>query len=296
MTELVRLKTRPSRDGKTFKYLLDYVDENGKRRRISLGHADKRKAEQEKVQLGRELRMGITAPESMKLSDFLKDSLNRSRGQVREGTLLEYSISMTHFIKVTGDIDLRNVRHTYGEHFVQACLDGGNSAATANKKVRGIKRLFQLAVERSQLEKNPFQYVRKPKSPRRKVRIYTEDECYHLLKNAKEFRFGGGLAWDLLIATALCTGMRRGELLNTTWRDIDFDKQTMDVSPKINTDQTWEWHIKDTERRTLPLTDEMVLLLVQHHAKQPEAYSYVFISPSRYDRIQQQRQQGKWTV
>ena len=45
MAELVRLKTRPSRDGKTFKYRLDYIDEKGKRRRISLGHADKRKAE-----------------------------------------------------------------------------------------------------------------------------------------------------------------------------------------------------------------------------------------------------------
>ena len=39
MTELVRLRTRPSRDGRVFKYLLDYKDENGKRRRISLGHA-----------------------------------------------------------------------------------------------------------------------------------------------------------------------------------------------------------------------------------------------------------------
>lgn len=37
MRELVRLRARPSRDGKTFMYLLDYVDENGKRKRISLG-------------------------------------------------------------------------------------------------------------------------------------------------------------------------------------------------------------------------------------------------------------------
>ncbi len=41
MKELVRLTTRPSRDGKAFVYLLDYIDENGKGRRISLGHADR---------------------------------------------------------------------------------------------------------------------------------------------------------------------------------------------------------------------------------------------------------------
>ena len=48
MSKLVRLRTRPSRDGKGFVYLLDYVDINGRRRRISLGHADKRKAESQR--------------------------------------------------------------------------------------------------------------------------------------------------------------------------------------------------------------------------------------------------------
>ncbi len=32
-------------------------------------------------------------------------------------------------------------------------------------------------VERGQLEKNPFQHVRKRKVPKRKVHIYTDDEC-----------------------------------------------------------------------------------------------------------------------
>jgi len=44
MESLVRLRTRPSRDGKTFKYFLDYKDENGKRRQVSLQHANRRKS------------------------------------------------------------------------------------------------------------------------------------------------------------------------------------------------------------------------------------------------------------
>jgi hypothetical protein len=70
MNELVRLKTRPSRDGKTFIYRLEYTDEDGKRRRISLGHADKRKAERQRAQKERELRMGIVGPVSMRLSHY----------------------------------------------------------------------------------------------------------------------------------------------------------------------------------------------------------------------------------
>jgi hypothetical protein len=45
--KLVRLRTRPSRDGSSFTYLIDYVEENGKRRQISLGHADRKKAERQ---------------------------------------------------------------------------------------------------------------------------------------------------------------------------------------------------------------------------------------------------------
>jgi len=52
--------------------------------------------------------------------------------------------------------------------------------------------------------------------------------------------------------------MRRGELLNTTWQDIDFERKTIDVAPKEDTKETWEWHIKDTDRRTLPLISNSV--------------------------------------
>lgn len=86
MNELVRLRTRPLRDGKTFVYMLDYIDENGKRKRPSLGHANKRKAERQRDQKERELRMGIVAPESMRLKTFLEDSLARTGNQIREST------------------------------------------------------------------------------------------------------------------------------------------------------------------------------------------------------------------
>jgi integrase len=99
-----------------------------------------------------------------------------------------------------------------------------------------------------------------------------------------------------LIVVALATGLRRGELLNCTWRDVDFEEQTIKVSPKANTAKTWEWLIKDTDRRTLPLTDALTQLLVDHHGRQPEGHPYVFVPPLRYDYIQRElRAKGKWT-
>jgi hypothetical protein len=48
--------------------------------------------------------------------------------------------------------------------------------------------------------------------------------------------------------------------MNTTWRNIDFANMTMDVSPKNDRQDTLEWHIKDTDRRTLPLTADLARL------------------------------------
>jgi hypothetical protein len=57
--------------------------------------------------------------------------------------------------------------------------------------------------------------------------------------------------------------------------DIEFEEQTIRVAPKEETAETWEWLIKDTDRRTLPLTDELTQLLVDQQGRQPEGYPYV---------------------
>lgn len=295
MRQLVKLWKRPSYDGKRFTYYLLYTDEQGKRRQKSLGHADARKAERKRAQLERELRMGIVEPGSMKLSEFLEDNLVRTGKQIRESTHRECRCAMNHFIEVIGNIDYQRVRLRHGELFLQACLDQGNSPATVAKKLRHLKRLFQLAINRKQLEEHPLQYIEMPKCPKRKVEVYTADECGRILKAARDYQPETSVRWELLTILALSTGMRRGELLNTIWVDIDFDAKTIEVSPKKDTNTTWEWHIKDTDRRKLPLTEKLIVMLANHQSQQPEGSPYVFVPRSRYDHIQKLRRKGKWT-
>ena len=78
MRQLVRLNKRVSSDGSRFTYVLRYVDSSGKRRWETLGHSDKRKAEKQRTQKERELRIGHVDPASMRLSDFLEDSLAKT--------------------------------------------------------------------------------------------------------------------------------------------------------------------------------------------------------------------------
>ena len=177
MKQLVKLWQRPSWDGRSFTYYLIYFDENNKRKQKSLGHANKRKAERQRAAFERELRMGIMDPCSMNLSTFIENCIDRTRGQVRENTISEYDSTMKQFIKIIGNVDYKKIQHKHGELFIQACLDSGNRPATVRKKIGTLKRIFQLAVERGQLDANPFRFVRKPKSTSKAIRVFSEKEC-----------------------------------------------------------------------------------------------------------------------
>jgi integrase len=297
MKQLVKLNKRPRRGGRQFTYALRYTGEDGKRRCESLGHADRRRAEKQRALKEKELRMGYVEAGSMKLRDFMEDSLTKTGDQIRESTQVDYREAMEDFIAVLGNMDYQCVGHTHGEFFRQTCLDRGDSPATAAKKLRSLKRFFCLAVQRKQLEENPLQYVKLPKVPKQKIRIYSQEEIDRILRSASQFQKAEVLEWDLMVTLAITTGMRKSELLNMVWSDIDFSEMKIEVTPKKNTDETWEWRIKDTDRRFLPLKEDVSRLLVHLQDSRPEGYPYVLVPPARYDHIQHLlRPNGKWTL
>jgi len=203
MKQLVRLRMRPSRDGKNFAYFVDYKDEDSKRRRLSLGHTDRQRAKREQAQKERELRVGTPEPQSRKLSDFVTDSLAKTGDQIRASTRQEYSSTMRSFIRVVGDKDLLRVSLQDGEHYRQSCLDEGNSPATVVKKLKEIRCILQMAVKRRQLDENPLAHLQMPKYSAKEVHVFREAECNRIVKAAQDFvdqrRGKPVVRWDLLV-------------------------------------------------------------------------------------------------
>jgi hypothetical protein len=54
--------------------------------------------------------------------------------------------------------------------------------------------------------------------------------------------------------------------------------------------------IKDSDYRTVPLTKAITQVLADIQANHPEGYPYVLVPSSRYDSIQQLRDQGQWDM
>jgi len=154
----------------------------GGRRQKSLGHADRRKAERQRAQFERKLTMGIAEPGSMKLGDFVEDSLTKTGDQIRESTHVEYRSAMEDFIRVVGNLDYQRVSLSDAEFYRQRCLNRGNTPATVAKKLTEIKCVFNTAVARQQLDENPLRHIKVPRCSQNEINIYSDDECERILK------------------------------------------------------------------------------------------------------------------
>jgi hypothetical protein len=188
MKQLVKLNKRPRRGGREFTYALRYKGEDGKRKCETLGHTNQRKAERQRAQKEKELRMGYVEYSSMRLKDFMEDSLARTGDQIRGSTRRIAETAMNDFIGTIGNIDFRSVTLAHGEFYRQTRLDRGKSNATVKKDLAAIKRLFTLAVMRGQLGENPLQYIAMPKSQKKKINIYRDDQCQRIQKAAQGLR------------------------------------------------------------------------------------------------------------
>ena len=78
--------------------------------------------------------MDYIEPGSMKLRDFIEDSLARTGNHIRESTRRIAEAAMKDFIATIGNINFRSVTLADGELYLQTRLDRGNSNTTVSKR------------------------------------------------------------------------------------------------------------------------------------------------------------------
>jgi integrase len=137
-----------------------------------------------------------------------------------------------------GNLPLRRFNSMALEQFQTERLERGNKPATVNRLLATIKHMFTKAVEWDMVEEETLKRVRKVKlleENNRRLRYLSQEECQGLIRECD-----GHLR--PIVICALNTGMRRGEILNLTWDNLDLQNGF------ILLDQT-----KNGERREIPI-------------------------------------------
>ncbi len=88
--------------------------------------------------------------------------------------------------------------------------------------------------------------------------------------------------------------LRRNEILNLTWKNIDFEEQMVTVTAKKESQNLLGWDPKGRKNRMVPLSDESAQLLAHLQLKAEETFPYIFISPERLKRIRERQKIGTW--
>lgn len=119
------------------------------------------------------------------------------------------------------------------------------SPGRVNRELNSLSRIFSLAVDNELLSINPARKKRFKLDDERK-RFLSVDEEYRLMKALE-----ANERTQLIVIMALYTGMRRGEIFNLRWRDVDFDRELIHVK-----------NTKTAKDRSIPITPRVHNVLV----------------------------------
>jgi integrase len=133
--------------------------------------------------------------------------------------------------------------------------------ASVNHDLALLSKILSLASDHGHLATNPCRKVKKLRLNNKRHRYLTEEEEPRLLAAC----FGKRAHLAPLIRLALQTGMRRGELLKLTWRDIDLGREVCHVRDP-----------KNSRDRAIPMSDDARACLEQIRPGRADARLFPF--------------------
>ncbi len=176
-------------------------------------------------------------PSSLTVGEFLADWIPSMTSQVRPSTHLSYSsLVKRQIIPRLGAIALQDLkashlRRLYSDLAQEGGRQDGEPGGLSSRTIRYIHAVLQLAlrdaVTDGLVQRNMALLVRPPKLVQDEMKHWTAPEAQRFLTHAEHDRLWA--AWAL----ALCTGMRKGEILGLRWKDVDLEAGRLTVNQTL---------------------------------------------------------------
>lgn len=239
-----------------------WSDHTGTRRSRDLGP---RKADAEKLLAAEitrrdKIRAGLPGESGLKLPlrelVDMRLSYLQARGKTTAAIRREASAA-GQFLKVTAARTALDVTPAVVHSYQAARRRSGVSNRTINIDLAVMQRVFKHALRLGILERNPLAvYEALPTTESHRVkdrRPLTVEETERLLAASTELdEERGGFPQTPLFRMYLLTGARRQELLDTVWRDVDWEAQTLTLAAG---------NTKANRRRVVDLSERGVQVL-----------------------------------
>lgn len=139
-------------------------------------------------------------------------------------------------------------------------LDGKLKAGSIINLRKGLNGIFQLAIDRGYVARNPLNLIPPPRKPdERKLEAMTKSEIRQLIDEA----YRRDITWASIWHLVYLTGLRSGEAYALQVSDVDFENRRLHVTKSFCSRQKMAKSTKTGECRTLPVSNELNALLTR---------------------------------
>jgi integrase/recombinase XerD len=181
--------------------------------------------------------------------DFLDD---RRFKNTTKTNIKNYEMLLGKFVDYcieNGVVNAEDITFSHVRQYLLNCQEKGDKASTINTKLLRIRAFLNYMVECEVIKTNHAKKI-KPQKDDVKIDVFSDEQIRQMLNFYRRIkqREKSFVAYRdyMIIVTILGTGIRRGEIINLQWSDIDFENKSISVFGKTR------------RKETIPITDKLV--------------------------------------
>lgn len=182
------------------------------------------------VKIAKEEYLGIKPQEKVLFKDFIKKYLEYSKANKTflyyksEKRCLEKRVMPLWEDKCLDEITPQDIEGYKARRIMEV------KPASVNRELASLKHCYNIAIDWGLTEQNPVKKVKLFKEPPGRIRYLSNEEMVRLLDNCYEHL-------KPIVIIALNTGLRKGEILNLKWCDVDLKNRHITVQQSKNNEK-----------------------------------------------------------
>ncbi len=171
-------------------------------------------------------------PDRITVAEWFAEWLDTfCKPKLKEGTVGSYTKYVrNHIIPILGTLRLQDVKGIHIQRLYNQLLAKGLKPSTISSISIPLHKSFEVAVKQGLISTNPCNAAERPPARRKKINPLSDAEIVAFLRAIK------GCKLENAFALCLFTGLREGECLGLSWRQIDLVKGTILIDQQAQRD------------------------------------------------------------
>ena len=240
------------------RYVIDFYDNQGKRRWQTLKKGTSKKRAREILRdIEDRIDKGTYIHKSSKptLSKVAKDWLGHKKSNLRASTWSTYEGHTRNHFKELNEIKINRITIADIEKFITKRQDQGMNILSLRKILVSLGQIFSYAVRHRYIDFNPVREAEKPKGQgfvkKKAIKILSPIEINKLINATDDKKY------RVLFKLAIMSGARQGEILGLKWSDVDWDNSQIHIQRTFN-NQAWYDTKTETSNRKIDIGPAMM--------------------------------------